>query len=86
VREQLIHWFGEQTNGWEYLRSYQIEHALPDQSLGHGGVGMSPVQLQPGLYVCGDHRGTASLNGAMLSGRRAADAVCAEFDRSGGLF
>jgi phytoene dehydrogenase-like protein len=86
VREQLIHWFGEQTNGWEYLRSYHIEHALPDQSLEHGGVAMSPVQVQPGLYVCGDHRGTASLNGAMLAGRRAADAVCAEFDRSGGLF
>ena len=86
VREQLIHWFGEQTNGWEYLRSYHIEYALPDQSLEHGGVAMSAVQVQPGLYVCGDHRGTASLNGAMLAGRRAADAVCAEFGASGGLF
>jgi|SRR5271165_1912223 len=86
VREQLIHWFGEQTNGWEYLRCYRIEHALPDQSLENGGVAMLPVLVQPGLYVCGDHRGTASLNGAMLAGRRAADAVCAEFGGSGGLF
>jgi phytoene dehydrogenase-like protein len=86
VREQLIHWFGEQANGWEYLRSYRIENALPDQSLERGGVAMSPVQVQPGLYVCGDHRGTASLNGSMLAGRRAADAVCAEFGGSGGLF
>jgi len=86
VREQLIHWFGEQTNGWEYLRSYHVEHALPDQSLEHGGVAMSPVRVQPGLYVCGDHCGTASLNGAMLAGRRAADAACAEFVGSGGLF
>jgi len=38
VREQLIHWFGEQVNGWEYLRTYHIEHALPDQSLEAGGV------------------------------------------------
>src|SRR5271169_5004529 len=86
VREQLIHWFGQQTNGWEYLRTYDIEQALPDQSLERGGVAMAPVLVQPGLYVCGDHRGTASLNGAMLAGRRAADAVCAEFEGAGGLF
>ena len=86
VREQLIHWFGEQVNGWEYLRTYHIEHALLDQSPAQGGVAMGPVQVQPGLYVCGDHRGTASLNGAMLAGRRAADAVCSEFNDTGGLF
>jgi phytoene dehydrogenase-like protein len=86
VREQLIHWFGEQVNGWEYLRTYHIEQALPDQSLEHGGVAMSAVRADAGLYVCGDHCGTASLNGAMLAGRRAADAVCSEFSGSGGLF
>ena len=82
VREQLIHWFGEQVNGWEYLRSYHIEQAVPDQSLEHGGVAMSAVRADSGLYFCGDHCGTASLNGAMLAGRRAADAVCAEFGGS----
>ena len=34
-----------------------------------------PVRLRPGLYVCGDHRDNASINGALASGRRAADAV-----------
>jgi phytoene dehydrogenase-like protein len=86
VREQLIHWFGEQVNGWEYLRTYHIEHALPDQSLEQGGVAMSPVRADAGLYFCGDHCGTASLNGAMLAGRRAADAVCSEFSATDGLF
>ena len=85
VREQLLHWFGAQANGWEYLRSYHIEHALPDQSLEHGGVAMSAVRVQPGLYVCGDHCGTASLNGAMLAGRRAAEAVCGDIGRSSEL-
>jgi predicted NAD/FAD-dependent oxidoreductase len=47
---------------------------------------MSPVRADSGLYFCGDHCGTASLNGAMLAGRRAADAVCSEFSGSGGLF
>ncbi len=86
VREQLISWFGAQVNGWEYLRSYHIEDALPDQSLEHGGVAMSGVRAQPGLYFCGDHCGTASLNGAMLAGRRVADAVCAEFGGSGEMY
>jgi len=34
-----------------------------------------PVRLENGLFVCGDHRDTASLHGAMVSGRRAAEAV-----------
>jgi phytoene dehydrogenase-like protein len=85
VREQLLHWFGVQANGWEYLRTYHIEDALPDQSLEHGGVKMSPVQAGPRLFYCGDHCGTASLNGAMLAGRRAAEAVCGEMGRSSEL-
>jgi phytoene dehydrogenase-like protein len=85
VREQLLHWFGVQANGWEFLRAYHIEHALPDQSLEHGGVAMSAVRAQHGLYFCGDYCGTASLNGAMLAGRRAAEAVCGDFGQSSEL-
>lgn len=85
VRQQLRDWFGENANAWEFLRSYHIEQALPDQSLEHGGVSMGAVRVRPGLYVCGDHRGTASLNGAMLSGRRAAEAICGEIGRSSEL-
>ena len=31
-------------------------------------------KLEPGLYVCGDHRDSASIQGALVSGRRAATA------------
>ena len=34
-----------------------------------------PVELGDGLFVCGDHRDTASIQGAIVSGRRAAAAV-----------
>lgn len=37
-----------------------------------------PVSLGGGLYVCGDHRHTATLDGALLSGRLAAEAVLAD--------
>jgi hypothetical protein len=33
------------------------------------------VRVRPGVYVCGDHRDNASINGALESGRRAAEAV-----------
>lgn len=36
-----------------------------------------PVALGGGLYVCGDHRDSATLDGALVSGRRAADAILA---------
>ena len=37
-----------------------------------------PARLAPGLYACGDHREHPSLNGALASGRRAAEAVLAD--------
>jgi len=36
-----------------------------------------PVALGGGLFVCGDHRDSATLDGALASGRRAAEAVLA---------
>ncbi len=36
------------------------------------------VRWQPGIYICGDHRDTASIQGAMVSGRRAAEALLAD--------
>jgi phytoene dehydrogenase-like protein len=75
VREQLAGWFGPAARGWRPLRTYRIRHALPDQTAPALDVPERPVKLADGLYVCGDHRDTASLNGAMASGWRAAQAV-----------
>src|SRR5262249_26294409 len=52
-----------------------IPQALPAQSapLLHQRC----VSVAPGLFVCGDHRDTASIQGALVSGRRAARAVLA---------
>jgi hypothetical protein len=40
------------------------------------------VRLGGGRYVCGDHRDTASIQGALFSGRRAAAAVLADLQPS----
>lgn len=75
VRRDLKPWFGEQVESWRYLRSYKIKYALPDQSPPQLANPQRPVRVRPGIYVCGDHRDNASINGALGSGRRAAEAI-----------
>src|SRR6266540_3091865 len=61
--------------GKDLLATYRIEHAQPAQPVGALDPPERPVRLEPGLYLCGDHRDNASINGALASGRRAAAAV-----------
>ena len=51
------------------MRSSQLQAPPTDLS--------RAVNLTNGLFVCGDHRDTATLDGALKSGRRAAEAVLA---------
>jgi phytoene dehydrogenase-like protein len=75
ARGQLRDWFGPAADGWRLLRVYRIPHALPDQTAGRLDPWQRTVRLRPGLYVCGDHRDNGSIDGAMTSGFRAAQAV-----------
>lgn len=75
VRRQLSGWFGPEVEGWRHLRTYTIPHAQPDQTPPALDPAERPVVLDDGTFVCGDHRSTASLHGALLSGRKAAEAV-----------
>lgn len=50
-------------------------HALPRQLPGFRDRRPESPELRPGLFVCGDHLEDASINGALISGRRAAEAV-----------
>jgi phytoene dehydrogenase-like protein len=78
VRRQLIEWFGMEAGGWEHLRTYRIDYALPDQTPPFLSPPERSVRVRDGLYVCGDHRCTGSLNGAIAAGRAAAQAVVAD--------
>ena len=68
--------YGVDPSGWELIRTDLIRHALPAHPAGQPLA--QPVALGDGLVVCGDHRDTPSIQGALVSGRRAADAVLAE--------
>jgi hypothetical protein len=75
VRAQLVEWFGVAANDWQHLRTDSIPHALPEQTPDSGGVRHDDCLVEPGLYVCGDYRETGSINGALVSGRRTAEAI-----------
>ena len=75
TREQLVAWWGPVVESWRVLRTYRIPHGQPGQA-----PPLQPVRrvaLGDGLFVCGDHRDTASIQGALYSGRRCAEAVIA---------
>jgi phytoene dehydrogenase-like protein len=73
VRRQLAQWFDSSLGDWEHLRTDVIPHGQPAQA-----PPFQPkrsVDLGEGVFVCGDHRDTASIQGAMFSGGRTAGAV-----------
>ena len=76
VREHLNRLYGTDTIRWEVLRRYEIERALPAMDAPHRL--RQSVRAGGRRYVCGDHRDTSSIQGALHSGRRAARAVLAE--------
>lgn len=64
---------GADPASWEVVTVHRVERALPVQA--PPVTVRQPVHLGDGLYVTGDHRDTASIQGALVSGRRAARAV-----------
>jgi len=78
---QMKNWFGNVASTWHFLRGYYLTHAQPQQYPGALEPPQRPVRVRPGVYVCGDHRDNASIQGAMVSGRRAAEAVLADLSR-----
>jgi glycine/D-amino acid oxidase-like deaminating enzyme len=67
--------YGVDPRAWEHVATYAIPEALPAVTVGQPL--RSSVHVRDGLFVAGDHRDTASIQGAMVSGRRAAEAVLA---------
>jgi phytoene dehydrogenase-like protein len=78
VRSQLTSWFGQQANSWKHLRTYRIIHALPSQNSPANAGTPVPARIRDRVYVCGDHLGNASIEGALVSGRRAGEAIIRE--------
>lgn len=75
IRKQMKGWYGSQVDKWQHLRTYRIKYALPDQSPAAMAERQNRYNQMSSLYFCGDYKDGASINGAMKSGRNAAEAV-----------
>ena len=70
VQAELAAVYGVDTTAWEVVAHQWIPDSLPvvDTPRPEG----RPARVAEGLYVAGDHRAHASIQGALVSGRRAA--------------
>lgn len=74
VVQELSGWFGDKmVKEWKHLRTYRIEYAQPNQCP-PTNLKKNPT-IEPGLYLCGDYLTSATFDGALVSGRRAAESL-----------
>ncbi|MFC9133096.1 NAD(P)/FAD-dependent oxidoreductase [Streptomyces sp. NPDC057099] len=76
VRMHLARLYGMPTARWETLAVHRTVEAVPAMRPPHDL--RRPVRLIAGLYVCGDHRDTSTVQGALHSGHRASAAILAD--------
>ncbi len=63
--------FGEtEINKWDFIKSYYIKDALPTKTQFGGSV-----VNKNGIYYCGDHLESASIQGALVSGYKLANII-----------
>ncbi len=65
--------YGCDTSSWRTVTRHRLPDALPAQPPPLRP--RSPISLGDGVFVCGDHRDTASIQGALVSGNRTAHSV-----------
>lgn len=82
VRLFLQSWFGSQVDEWRHLRTDHIHRALPPIDLLSPENRSTPTRVATGLYLCGDYRESGTLDGALLSGRKAAEEILIDYKLS----
>ncbi|MFE2642192.1 NAD(P)/FAD-dependent oxidoreductase [Streptomyces nigra] len=83
VRTHLARLYGTSTARWETLAVHHTPEAVPAMTAPHDL--RRPVRLLAGLYVCGDHRDTSTVQGALHSARRATTAILSDLGEAGSL-
>ncbi|MEU2283985.1 NAD(P)/FAD-dependent oxidoreductase [Streptomyces sp. NPDC013178] len=83
VRMHLARLYGTSTARWETLAVHHTPEAVPAMRAPHDL--RRPVRLLAGLYVCGDHRDTSTVQGALHSAHRAAAAILSDLGAAGSM-
>ena len=75
AKAELKRWFADAGASWQFLDERVIEYALPAQQHVRHNISPEELRLSEHLFQCGDHLLNGSINGAMRSGRLAAEAI-----------
>ena len=75
TRQELTPWYGSDVIQWEHLATYHIPHSLPDQRMVRSTIPPQDISIGNNVFLAGDHLLNGSINGAMVSGRLAAEAI-----------
>lgn len=70
VRRHLALMWGRSTTQWSLIAKYEIPKSLP--IFGVGSAGAQSARISERVFIAGDYRTAPSQNGALLSGRLAA--------------
>ena len=73
VRRHLATMWGTSTHGWQFIAKYEIPAALPIQTVGRALS--QAMKISDHHFVAGDHRSVPSQQGALFSGRLAAELI-----------
>jgi phytoene dehydrogenase-like protein len=73
VRRHLATMWGTSTHGWQFIAKYEIPAALPIHTVGRALS--QPMKINDHHFVAGDHRSVPSQQGALFSGRLAAELI-----------
>lgn len=75
VQAELESWFGPQVRAWSHLQTYRIPQALPEQAA---------TPMKNGVFICGDHCRSASIEGAVASGMETAGSILKSHEQESG--
>ena len=73
IKQECKAWFGKQVEEWKVIKSFQIKKALPNQTTVRFNVKKEDVKVGDNVYLAGDGVLNGSINGALQSGKLAAE-------------
>jgi len=78
IKREATKLLGASVREWEHLKTVHVPRSLPDETPAARRLRPASPRVADGLFVAGDWCTSASINGALASGRIAAEAVLAE--------
>ena len=78
VKREAVKLLGAGAQAWEHLKTVHVPRSLPDETPAARRLRPAGPRVADGLFVAGDWCTSSSINGALVSGRIAAEAVLSE--------